>query len=82
MVIVLCFDNSDGDIGFMEEDIVGTFVFPTCGDVSSDDYAPLRQFDLLANLCVKIPSRCGNGGGDVFGVTNGLRLGAWFERQT
>ena len=57
VVVVLNFDESDGDIGFVVKNIIGSLAFTACDELASNDDPPLGEADFFAYLGHLIPSR-------------------------
>lgn len=60
MVIVLRFDQGDGNIGFVIEDIVRALRFAASNQLSTDDDSAFRETDLLTYLQHLVPDRAIN----------------------
>ncbi|MNF92645.1 hypothetical protein D3C84_752940 [compost metagenome] len=76
MLVVLCLDYSDRQVGLMVEDEVCTACFAPAVKFAPDDNAAFGKADFLAHLLVHVPSSLLNGWGDVLAadVPLGKRL--------
>ena len=68
--VILCFDDSQWDIGLVVEQIVCAFSLSSGRDISADDDATIREVVLHANLLLFVPAGALNGWGNElkFGV--------------
>jgi hypothetical protein len=57
MIVVLCLDDGDGDIGLVIEDVIGAFRLATGDELAPNDDAPLGEGHLLADLRHPVPAR-------------------------
>ena len=58
MRVIFGFDNRDGNIGFVIEDIIRPFSLPPAGQIASDVDFPVRKRDFFSDLGFDIPARC------------------------
>ena len=65
MIVVLGFDNSDGDVGLVVEDAVGAFGLAACDHLTANDDSSFGEANLFANLGHLVPARLLYGGNDV-----------------
>lgn len=65
VLVVLCLDHSDRQVGLVVEDEVCAACFATAVKFSPDDNAAFGKADFLAHLLVHVPSSLLNGWGDV-----------------
>ena len=66
--IVLGFDDREGDVGLVVQDVVGALGLAACDQLAADDDAALGEAYLLADLEHFVPARATEGGGDEFGA--------------
>ena len=64
MVVVLGFDEGDGDVGLVVENVVGALGLAAGDQLAADDDPAFGERDLLANLGQDIPARLLDGGRD------------------
>ena len=75
MVVVLGFDNGDGDIGLVIEDVVGALGFAAGDEPAPDDDPALGEADFLADLGELVPAGLLQGRGDELGADVALAEG-------
>ena len=64
IVVVLGFNEGDGDVGLDVEDVVGALALAARDQPAADDDAALRERDLLADLRLEVPPGLQDGGRD------------------
>ncbi len=57
VLVVLGFDDGDGDIGLVEQNVVGPLVLGPAVKLAADDNAAFGEREFLANLRSNIPAR-------------------------
>ena len=68
VVVVLCLDDGDGDIGLVVEYVVSAFLCASGVEFSPYIDAAIGEGDFLANLILNIPARCLDLGRDELGA--------------
>jgi hypothetical protein len=71
-VVVFGFDDGDRQVGFVEEDVVGAFLFASADQFATHDHSSGGELDFFADLGVEVPAGGCEGGGDVFGADRGV----------
>ena len=72
VVVVLGFDERDGDVRLVIEDVVGALGLAAGDQLAADDDAAFGEADLPANLRGFVPPGLYDGGGDVLGADVGF----------
>ena len=57
VIVVLCLDDGDRDIGLVVENVVSPLPCPTGMEFPSDLNPPIREADFFANLGIDVPTR-------------------------
>ena len=66
--VVLGFDEGDGDVGLVVEDVVGSLALASAGQLAAYDDSALCEADLLADLRHLVPSDPAQGRSDELGA--------------
>jgi len=64
VIVVLRFDQSDGNIRFVVKNVVGSLSFTPRNQLVANDNPSSREEDLFTNLRLDIPTRLHDGGRD------------------
>jgi hypothetical protein len=57
VIVVLGFDDGDGDVRLVVEDVVSALLRTSCMKFPPDINSPIRETDFLTNLCIDVPAR-------------------------
>ena len=68
MVVVLGFDQCDGQVGLVVENVVGPLALAPADQLATHHDAALGEVDFLADLCHLVPARLAQGRGDELGA--------------
>jgi hypothetical protein len=68
VVVVFCLDDGKRDVGFVGENVIGPFRFPTRHERTRNDNRSLGEKNFLADLHHFVPSRLLDGRGYEFGA--------------
>ena len=86
MVVVLGFDQCDGQVGLVVEHVVGPLALAPADQLAAHDDAALGEVNFLADLCHLVPACLAQGRGDELGADVALAQallvhGGWFGRN-
>jgi len=68
VIVVLCLDDGDRNVGLVIQDVIGTLGLATGDKLSPNDDAPLGEGHLFANLHHAVPARALDSGADELGT--------------
>src|SRR5580698_2149051 len=68
VVIILGFDDSDGQVGFKIKDIISPLVLVPHRRATSNHHPTFGQIDFLADLDLNVPTSLGQGWSDELGT--------------
>jgi len=72
VVVVLGFDHSNGQVGLIEQQIIGAFALAADRELATDDNAASGEAELATHLHGHVPPRSHDGRGDVLIIDVGF----------